>query len=82
MFKSIAEFLLVYSTPLPRKTNKSKKSLLLFMTTASMTDVVAEWSKAVDLGSILSWRRFESCRHHFCHTSQNVQRFDVSIKII
>ena len=28
-------------------------------------DILAEWSKAPDLGSGLSWRRFESCRCHF-----------------
>lgn len=28
-------------------------------------DIVAEWSKAPDLGSGLSWRRFKSCRCHF-----------------
>lgn len=26
---------------------------------------MAERSKALDLGSSLHWRRFESCRHHF-----------------
>ena len=31
-----------------------------------MKDIVAEWSKAPDLGSGLRWRRFESCRCHFC----------------
>ena len=28
-------------------------------------DVVAEWSKALDLGSSLHWRGFKSHRHHF-----------------
>ena len=31
-----------------------------------ISDVVAEWSKALDLGSSLSWRGFKSHRHQFC----------------
>ena len=38
--------------------------LYMYFSRVSYHDIVAEWSKAPDLGSGLSWRRFKSCRCH------------------
>ena len=37
---------------------------VIYAVNALVYDIVAEWSKAPDLGSGLCWRRFKSCRCH------------------
>ena len=39
--------------------------------------VVAEWSKALDLGSSLHWRGFKSHRQHILQFSHHVYMFNI-----